>query len=186
MRRILIILCGALLLAPASLVGQQTTEQQRREQERAKRDSLENEIVQRFVRRLSDDLQLTDAQIQQVQQVLLNVGVERRELSRASSTLRNQIYRAVRDSATADAQFVRLLAEYDVLRTREHELWRREQSQLAAILSPRQRAHFFIAWARFQDDLREIIWRRMREGDNRGDGDRRGDGRQDPEHRHEH
>src|SRR5690606_35224833 len=93
-----------------------------------------------------------------------------------------------RNAATADAEFVQLLADYDALRGREHELWRREQAELAAILSPRQRSQFLLAWARFQDDMREILARRMREQgtprDDKSDRDHRPEGDRHPHVRH--
>ena len=56
------------------------------------------------------------------------------------------------------------------------------------MLDPRQRTQFLLAWARFQDDMREIIARRMREQDGtrdrREDNDRRSGGKHD-ESRHE-
>ncbi|HEX6306889.1 MAG TPA: Spy/CpxP family protein refolding chaperone [Longimicrobiales bacterium] len=174
MRRFVVALLAAVCLLPAAAAAQQTpTDQERRAQEQARRDSLETEIVHRFVRRLSRDLELTDAQRTQVEGVLRESGTSRRELARASYRLRGQIYRATRDTSTSEADFTRLLSEYETLRGREHDLWRREQQQLAATLSPRQRAQFFLEWARFQDEMREIIARRMREQD--GSRDRRSD-----------
>lgn len=166
MRRILIGLVLLLASAPAVVHAQQTgSDQERRALEQARRDSLEAEVVHRFVRHLARDLELTDVQRGQVEGVLRESGVRRRELSRASSGLRGQIYRAARESGTPETEFTRLLGEYETLRSREHELWRREQQQLAAVLSPRQHAQFLLSWARFQDDMREIIARRMRELD---------------------
>ncbi|HEX6134174.1 MAG TPA: Spy/CpxP family protein refolding chaperone [Longimicrobiales bacterium] len=172
MRRALIALMAAACIVPAAAHAQQTgSEQERRAREQARRDSLETEIVHRFVRRLSRDLELSDQQRSQIEDVLRESGRNRRELSRASGALRGQIYRATRNSSTPDADFTRLLSEYETLRGREHDLWRREQQQLSAVLSPRQRAQFFMAWARFQDEMREIIARRMRDQD--GSRDRR-------------
>lgn len=171
MRRMMIVL--ALLLAPVAVQAQQS-DAERRAALQARRDSLEVEIVQKFVRRLSDDVGLSAAQHRDVEGVLQEIGVQRRELSRASSRLRVDIYRAARNSETTDAEFVRLLAEHEALRTREHDLWRREQENLARILTPRQRARFLLAWAHFQDDMRDILSRRMREqsGSRDRDGNR--------------
>lgn len=177
-----------LLLAPLGAQGQQTgTEAERRAALEARRDSLEAEVVRKFVQRLGRDLSLTQAQQTQTVRILQESGLRRRALSRESSQLRSRIYRAARDTTTADAEFVRLLAEYDALRAREHDLWRSDQTQLARVLQPRQRAQFLLSWSRFQDDIREIISRRMRQDgdsrDRRDDDDRR---RRDRHSEHDH
>lgn len=190
MKRVLIAILLVLTVAPAALHAQQNDANRRAALE-ARRDSLEAEVVRKFVRHLSRDLGLTDAQSEQTITILRESGLERRALSRASSQLRGRMDRAGRDSTTADAEFIRLLAEYETLRAREHDLWRQDQNDLARVMNPRQRTAFLLSWVRFQDDMREIIWRRMRGDDNdrdrRNDGDRDrrdGDGR-DPSDRHD-
>ncbi|MGH7448284.1 MAG: hypothetical protein ACRELT_12025, partial [Longimicrobiales bacterium] len=102
------------------------------------------------------------------ERVLRESGVQRRELSRASMNLRGRIFRATRNTAATDAEFLRLLAEHEALRAREYDLWRRDQDEFARFLTPRQRAQFVLSWARFQDDMRDILSRRMRQqGDSR-------------------
>lgn len=174
MKRILIATALFLGLVPAALHAQQT-EQSRRAALDARRDSLEAEVVQKFVHRLARDLELDESQQTRTVSVLRESGVRRRDLSRASSQLRSLIHRAARETTTSDAEFIRLLGEYETLSSREHELWRREQAELASILDPRQRAQFLLSWVRFQDDMREILSRRMRELDGSRDRDRRSD-----------
>jgi hypothetical protein len=181
MRRLVAAAVLAIAMIPSAAIGQDR-DQSRREALEARRDSLEAEVVHRFVRHLARDLHMTDDQRDRTERVLRESGLRRRALSLESSQLRGRLYRATRDSTTADAEFVRLLAEYQTLRTREHDLWRQDQAELARILDPRQRTQFLLAWARFQDDMREIIWRRLREGDDdrdRRDGNRRDEGRRD-------
>ena len=186
MKRMLTATALFLTLMPAALHAQ-ATEQSRRAELAARRDSLEAEVVRKFVHRLARDLRLDENQRAQTVLVLRDNGVRRRELSRASSQLRGRIYRAVRDTTTANADFIRLLADYEALSSREHELWRREQDELARILDPRQRAHFLLSWVRFQDDMREILARRMRELDDSRDRDRRSDGdRRNDDHHSRH
>lgn len=169
MRRAL--LFWVLLLLPAGLAGQQT-DASRRAQLEARRDSLEREVVQKFVERLGRDLAMSDEQGARTTAILLESGTLRRALMRESSALRSRLHRAARASDMTDAEYTRLLAEHETLRTREHDLWRREQHELSRVLTPKQRVQFIIAWAHFQDDMREIISRRMREQGDR-DGDRR-------------
>ncbi|MBR9991134.1 MAG: hypothetical protein KFH98_15340 [Gemmatimonadetes bacterium] len=178
MRHLLV--AAALLLPPAAVQAQQPDEQQRRATHEARRDSLEAEVVQKFVRRLADDLKMTSSQRSRTERVLTESGEQRRELSRASSQLRYRIYRAARNTATTDAEFMLLLTEHERLRAQEHELWNRDQEQLARFLTPRQRAQFVLAWAHFQDDMRDILSRRMRQqSDSR---DRQPEGRRDERH----
>lgn len=159
-----LVIAAVLLLAPVAGHAQQTgTDQERRAAFEARRDSLEAEVVQKFVRRLGRDLKLSATQQAQTEQVLRQSGLQRRELSRASMQLRGRIYRAARSDDTPDAEFIRLLADHEELRVREHDLWRHDQEQLARILDPRQRAQFILSWAHFQDDMRDILSRRMRE-----------------------
>lgn len=181
MKRVLITILVMLACAPVAAQAQQT-DQSRRAELSARRDSLEAEVVRSFVRHLARDLKLTSAQRQETERVLRESGLQRHALSRASSQLRRRLYSATRDSTTADAEFIRLLAEYETLRAREHDLWRRDQVELARVLDPRQRTQFLLAWARFQDDMREIIARRMREQD--GSRDRRDDNDRHSDDRH--
>ena len=174
-----LLIAALLLLAPMAVPAQQTGSHAERAAYEARRDSLEAEVVRKFVARLANDLSLTVAQQTQTVRILQESGLRRRALSRETSQLRGRIYRSARDTATADAEFVRLLSEYDVLRAREHDLWRSDQAELARVLEPRQRALFLLSWSRFQHDIREIISRRMRQdGDSRdrhdgGEDDRR-------------
>jgi hypothetical protein len=178
-----LLIAAFVLLAPAGAQAQGGSEQERRAALEARRDSLEAEVVQKFVRRLTRELKLNAVQQAQTEGVLKESGSQRRELSRASMQLRGRILRAARNAQTTDAEFIRLLAEHEALRAREHELWGRDQEQLARFLNPRQRAQFLLAWAHFQDDMRDILSRRMRQqGDSR---DRQSDGRTREESRDE-
>jgi Spy/CpxP family protein refolding chaperone len=135
----------------------------RRAAEQARRDSLEVEIVQKFIGDLTRELKLDATQRGHIERVLTESGARRRELMRTSGQLRGRMRAALREGTTADADFTRLLAEHDQLRVREHDLWRRDQDELARFLTPRQRTQFLIHWSNFQDKVREIIERRMRE-----------------------
>jgi Spy/CpxP family protein refolding chaperone len=161
-RRTLILAFG-LLLAPAAAMAQQSSpDPARRAAMEARRDSLEAEILNRFVEQLTEELKLDASQRARTERSLRMGAHRRRELMRASGELRGEIIRALRNSSTTDAEFNRLLTQQETLRQREHELWTREQDELARILTPRQRAQFVIQWARFQDNVREILADQMR------------------------
>lgn len=167
MNRAVLTLCLALLV-PALASAQQRdstrrSDPARRAAEQARRDSLEVEIVQKFIGDLTNALKLDATQRGQIERALTESGARRRELMRTSGRLRGRMRAALRDANTADADFMKLLGEYDVLRAREHDLWRRDQDELARFLTPRQRTQFLIHWANFQERVREIIERRIRE-----------------------
>jgi hypothetical protein len=162
MRLSTLLISGLLFAMPATLAAQQG-DSARRAQMEARRDSLEREIVQKFVVRLTRDLRLDAEQRAQTERILTENGVRRRELMNQAGALRGRMFRATRAESTADTEFTRLLTEHEALRAREHDLWRREQEELARVLSPRQRVQFVTAWAHFQEEMREILSRRMRE-----------------------
>jgi Spy/CpxP family protein refolding chaperone len=157
---LLVALCAA---TPALAQAQQgSPDHARRAAMEARRDSLEAEILNRFVDQLSRELRLDADQRARTERTLRVGAHRRRELMRASGELRGEMIRALRSASTTDAEFTRLLAQQESLRLRENDLWTREQDELARILSPRQRAQFIIQWARFQDNVREILAHQLR------------------------
>ncbi|CAN5761215.1 hypothetical protein BH23GEM10_BH23GEM10_10270 [soil metagenome] len=162
-----------ILLATASATPAQAQHDSaaRRAALQAYRDSLETEVVHKFVARLSRDLRLNSAQRTTVEQVIRSGAERRRELMRASGELQGRLIRAVRSDDTSSDEFQRLLANHEALRRREHDSWTHDQQQLAAVLNPRQRAHFLLSWTHFQETLREIMSRRPDRDDD--DGHRR-------------
>jgi Spy/CpxP family protein refolding chaperone len=154
-----------LLLVPGAARAQQGSQDPaRRAAMEARRDSLETAIMQRFIDQLTRELRLDTDQRTQTERVLRDGAVRRRELMHASGELRARLHRALRSNTTADADFMRLVAEQEALRQREAELWRREQDELARVLTPRQRVHFLVQYARFHDNVREILSQQMRPG----------------------
>jgi Spy/CpxP family protein refolding chaperone len=158
-----LLLCLVMLLAPGALHAQQgPPDAARRAAMEARRDSLENEIMQRFLASLDGELGLEAEQRARLDRALRDGAVRRRELMRSTGELRGRLHRATRAAGTTDGEFNRLLAEHETLRQRENEIWRREQEELARLLTPRQRAQFLMHWVRFQDDVRDIIMQQMR------------------------
>jgi Spy/CpxP family protein refolding chaperone len=162
-RRALTLAAVLALLVPAGLAAQQSSpDAARRAAMEARRDSLEAEVMNRFVDQLTRELRLDADQKTRTERALRMGAHRRRELMRATGELRGEIVRALRNPATTDAEFNRLLTQQETLRQREHDLWTREQDELARILNPRQRAHFVVQWARFQDSVRDIVSQQMR------------------------
>jgi chromosome segregation ATPase len=158
----LVLLLGLGLGSPAAVEAQQRggSDDARRAAVQARRDSLEAEVVQRFLARLTRDLQLDAAQRAETERVLKRSSERRRALTREAGELRSRLHRALRSESTTDVEFQRLLADHETLRTREHDLWRQDQAELAAVLRPRQRVQFIVTWAHFQDTMREIMSQR--------------------------
>jgi Spy/CpxP family protein refolding chaperone len=152
-----------LLLAPAGAAAQQSgPDPARRAAMEARRDSLEAEILNRFVEQLNRELRLEGDQRTRIERALRAGAHRRRELMRTTGELRGEMVRALRNTGTTDAEFNRLLAQQETLRQREHELWTREQEELSRILSPRQRTQFAMQWIRFQDNIRDIVSQQTR------------------------
>jgi hypothetical protein len=159
-----LLLTVTLAVLPAGLHAQRTQpDAARRAAEQARRDSLEAEISQKFLERLTRDLRLDADQRTRVERIMEGSGQRRRDLMQASLELRGRMHRALRSSTTTDAEFMRLLGDHETLRGREHELWRRDQDELAAVLSARQRVQFIISWAGFQETMREILSQRRQD-----------------------
>jgi hypothetical protein len=158
-----LLLCTVLLPAASQAQqGQGPPDRARRAAMEARRDSLENAIMQRFLAQLDRELGLDAEQRTQTEHVLREGALRRRELMLAAGELRMRLHRGSRDRSTTDAAFVKMLADHEALRQRESEIWRLEQDELARILSPRQRAQFVMHWVRFQDEVRDIIMQQLR------------------------
>lgn len=174
MRRIapLLILMAIAFAAPAQA---QRNSDARRAELQAYRDSLEAEVVQKFVGRLSRELRLNSTQRTTVEQVIRSGADRRHKLLSASSALQSRLIRAVRSDDTSSEEFQRLLASHEALRRHEHDSWTQDQQKLAAVLNPRQRAYFLLSWTHFQETLREIKSRRPdRDNDDEHRHDREG------------
>jgi hypothetical protein len=166
-----VLLCAllpALLLGGPAVYGQVHgqqgggADQARRAVLEARRDSLEAQIMNRFLLQLGRELRLDDDQRARAERAMRTGAARRRELMSSSAELRARLHRAVRDPGTSDAALVLLLTEHEALRQRENVLWRLEQDELAEVLTPRQRVHFLLLWVRFQDDVRQILMQQMR------------------------
>lgn len=141
------------LSAPQQLVGQKPQNQERRQ-------ALQQQIGERFMEHVTRQLQLDEPTKTKLEQHLRASGQERQQLARRAAQLRMQMMRAARDSATADAEFRRLLDEATQLRQKEEDIWRTDQQALARILTPRQQVQFVFMWLRFTDQIRELANRR--------------------------
>lgn len=133
MRRLHLVLLAALAL-PVRAAAQRPMD--------PRRAALQAQVLDRFMDRVSARLQLDPDQRIRLEQVLHENEVKRRSLQEDAAALRRQLGDAIRDPDTRPADFDRLLGRMGDLRARDARLWRDEQSALAHVLSPRQRAEF--------------------------------------------
>ncbi|HEX7090279.1 MAG TPA: hypothetical protein VF192_09085 [Longimicrobiales bacterium] len=142
---------GLLVLAwlvPVTAAAQQ--------QASTRRGQLERQILSRFLDRAARELELDAAGRARLEGVLRTSVEQRRAIAREAARLRQALNRALRDPATPDAEFERLLDELAELRAREIRLWREEQDALAGALTPRQRARFMVMSARLNERIRAL------------------------------
>jgi len=121
-----------------------------------RRRALQGQIIQGFMNRVSEELELDQATRARLEQQLRASGAQRRELAQNTLTLRRQMMVAARDTTTSDADFKRMLNDMSALRQREEDLWKSDQEALARILTPRQHARFVFMWLRFNEQVREM------------------------------
>lgn len=168
------------LLGPASLEAQ--ARPQRPPQRPEQRQAVERRFQQRFLELSSRRLSLEQRQTERLGTILERGWRARKDLQRELAQERERFAAAVRDEATTDDEFRRLLATMEDLRRQEYELWVSEQRALAEFLTPRQRAMFVQMQMRAIDAVRDMR-RRHSDGErerDRRDGDRRDDGSDRP------
>jgi Spy/CpxP family protein refolding chaperone len=129
-------------------------------EQRQRREELETQIVQRFLNHVANELQLDANSRTRLEQHLRQTAARRRTLAQSSVELRGHMLRAVRDEATPDAEFTRLINEMTRLRTQEDDMWKSDQESLSRILTPRQHARFVVMWIRFNEQIRDAAMRR--------------------------
>ena len=153
MKTLLLII--GLLVSPAAVWAQQP---QMPNQER--REQLEAQIVQRFLDNASVEMKLDANSRTRLEQFLRQTAPARRRLAQQSVQLRGHMLRAVRDEATPEAEFERLINETTRLRDQEEAMWKSDQESLRRILTPRQHARFIVMWMRFNEQIRDMANRR--------------------------
>lgn len=173
-------LAAALLVPAGALLGPASLEAQARPQrppERPEqRQAIERRFHQRFLELSSRRLSLEQRQTERLGTILERGWRARKDLQRELAQERERFAAAVRDEATTDDEFRRLLATMEDLRRQEYELWVSEQRALAEFLTPRQRAMFVQMQMRAIDAVRDM---RRRHSDGEGGRDRRDGDRSD-------
>src|SRR5262245_25630119 len=125
------------------------------------RQRLEAEIFNRFMNKVSRDMQLDANARMRLERHVRETGQQRRMLAQRSVELRRRLNQAVRDPSRSDAEISGLLDEFEQLRTRENELWKSDQDALGRMLTPRQRAQFTLQFMQLNERIRELVQQRQ-------------------------
>jgi chromosome segregation ATPase len=129
------------------------------------RSQLEARVYQRFLEQSGREIGLSSDERSRLQSWLQDSQDQRRNLSDQAGAIRERLLRAVANPETSNAEFEQILGDLNNLRDREHDLWRRDQEQLAEMLPPRKRAQFVVRFLRLQDAVRDLIQQREGGGD---------------------
>lgn len=130
------------------------------------RRELETRILNRFVDIAAQQLQLDRGKKARLDALVKRGAAQRRVLARQAAQARRALTRAVQQGHTSDAQYNRLLARIDAIRSQEQDLESRETKELRTFLTPRQVAEFLVLRAR----LNQRIMRLMRDSGGAGGG----------------
>jgi hypothetical protein len=127
---------------------------------------MERNLQLRFQQSIRNQLQLDQAQTQNLQRITQSFQTERSSLARAQASLRHRLrdpgLRNI-DDAGANA----LLKEMVDLQQQELDLYKREQGELLKFMSPSQLVRFY----RLRDDLGQRVQQlRLRRGQGGGAG----------------
>ena len=147
------------------------------------REQLLRQIRENFTRRVQADLRLTDADMIRLAQVNRRFEAERSRLAQAERRTRFDLRRELDapDSvanAASQARVGELLDEMLRITRSRIDIVEQEQRELAAFMTPVQRARYQGMVESLQRRLDDILDGRGGRGGGRGDG--RGDGRQGP------
>jgi hypothetical protein len=121
-----------------------------------KRDALAAQVLQRFVNRASQEMQLDANQRTQLATVVRNSAERRNQLNMRTNALHRQFADAIRNQDTAQPEFTQLLNSHAALRREEQQIADDEQKELQKFLTPRQQAHFLMLWIKLQENARAI------------------------------
>lgn len=131
------------LFAAASVSSAQTPQGERDSAAMQRRAALESQVRQRIAAMVKQQLQLTDAQAQQLQETEGRLELRRRELMQRERRLRTDLRQQLMPGVAADQQRVAALLDQIMAVHRERVTnMEQEQRELARFLTPVQRAKY--------------------------------------------
>jgi Spy/CpxP family protein refolding chaperone len=155
MRRLAAVALVILAAPLAPLVAQQG-------QGRPNREALRQMVIQRFLQTFHDQAGLTPDQDQKFRDVFGRAMQQRQDAQRHEQELWRALEDQMRPGVAANADSVNKLLDGIIAgRSAEVDLLRTQNQQLAQFLSPVQRAQFAIMWERFQQQVQDVMRRRM-------------------------
>jgi Spy/CpxP family protein refolding chaperone len=145
----------ALVILATPLAAQQP-------QGRPNREALRQMVIERFLQTFHDQAGLTPDQDQKFRDVFRHAMQQRQDAQQQEQALWRALEGEMRPGVAANADSVnKLLDGIIAQRSAQVDLLRSENQQLAQFLSPVQRAQFAIMWEHFQQQVQDIMRRRM-------------------------
>ena len=125
-------------------------------------ETLRAQITQRFMENYRQQAGLTDEQFAKFQASVRRHWDERRQLQQRERQTMQALGAQLRPGIAADeAEVTRLLDEVVAVQQQRVDQFRAEQKDLATYLSPVQRAQFVVAFARLEQQIQQLMQRRM-------------------------
>ena len=145
----------ALVILAAPLAAQQP-------QGRPNREALRQMVIERFLQTFHDQAGLTADQDQKFRDAFRRAMQQRQDIQQGEQELWRALEAQMRPGVAANADSVnKLLDGIVAARAAQVDLLRTENQQLAQFLSPVQRAQFAIMWEHFQQQVQDVMRRRM-------------------------
>lgn len=131
---------------------------------RPNRDMLRQQVLNRFLQTYREQAGLTQEQEQKFRDVFRRAMEQRRAAQQQEQDMWRALEGQMRPGVAANADSVnKLLDGIIAQRARQVDLVRSENQELAQFLSPVQRAQFAIMWEHFQQQVQDIMRRRMQQ-----------------------
>ena len=125
-------------------------------------EQLRAQITQRFMENYRQQAGLTDEQFVKFQASVRRHWDERRDLQQREMQTMQALGAQLRPGIAADeAEVTHLLDEVVAVQQQRVDQFRTEQKDLATYLSPVQRAQFVVAFARLEQQIQQLMQRRM-------------------------
>ena len=152
--RVVLTVSAILLAGPVALAAQQV--------EDVSRDSLRQQIMDRFSARVEEELALTDGQAAKLTGTVRTYFAKRRALEAEERGLRTALAGQLRPGVAADQDSVsKLMNSITDVRQRYIDTFEEENKAMSAYLTPVQRAQYFVLRERLLERIK-----RVREGRN--------------------
>ena len=131
-------------------------------QGRPNRAALRQMVMERFLQTFHEQAGLTDEQDQKFRDVFRHAMEQRQAAQHDEQALWRALEDQMRPGVAANTDSVnKLLDGIIAQRAAEVDLLRSENQQLAQFLSPVQRAQFALMWQHFQQQVQDIMRRRL-------------------------